>query len=165
MITSYEEVFERFLQRIKNDRDFFNYTGLSDEEVAELVNDHLNSLLNRAIDRIYEYGNPDFNFYDKDDDLQQFNNKLIPQEINLLADLMYASYANEELNKLKAFEITFRSSELNVFSPANERKSKMEMVKDIEEKAIRNLNNYLARDRNTWEYKKIIGENHGYFQN
>src|SRR5690625_4680717 len=116
--TSYEEVFDRFIQRIKNDRSFFEYDGLTDEEIVEIVTDHLNSLLNRAVDRIYEFGNPDINFYNKDDDLQQFNEKLIPQEINLLADLMYVSYVQEELNRFKAFELTFRSSELNVFSPA-----------------------------------------------
>lgn len=155
MATPYQVIFDKFIKKIKNDTDFFNYTGLSDSDIEEIVNKHLNSLLDRSVDFIYQFGNPDVNLYDKDDALQQFNVDLVNQEIALLADIMYFSYVEEERNKIKTFSITFRSDELNVFSPANERRTVLTMIETLEGSIVNSIQNYLARDRKTWNYKSI----------
>lgn len=155
LATSYQLIYDKFIKKIKNDDQFFNYKNLPDEVIEELVNDHLISLLERSIEKIYNFGLPDVNFHNKNDELKEFNFELIPQEISLLSDLMYLNYFDEERNKLKVFGVTFRSSELNVFSPANDRKSFLDMLQNIETEAINQISNYLSRDRVTWEQKSI----------
>lgn len=155
MATSYEVLTTKFIKKLKNDDDFFNYSGLDDAEIEELVTEHLNSLIDRAVGFIYKFGNPDINLYDKDDEQQQFNVDLVNQEIDLLADLMYFSYVEEERNKIRAFSLTFRSNELNVFSPANERRTVLEVIEKLERTAINSVQNYFSRDRHTWRYKSI----------
>jgi hypothetical protein len=153
--TPYDVVYEKFLKRLKNDSQFLNYKNVSEEEIEELVNEHLYNLLERAVDRLYDFGLPDIDFYNRNDEEKQFNEDLVPQEINLLADLMFLSYLDEDKNKLKAFEITFNSRELNVFSPANNRNSFLNMISNIENQIINNIHNYYIRDRQTWKIKSI----------
>lgn len=155
MSTPYDVVYEKFLKRLKNDSQFLNYKNVSEEEIEELVNEHLYNLLERAVDRLYDFGLPDIDFYNRNDEEKQFNEDLVPQEINLLADLMFLSYLDEDKNKLKAFEITFNSRELNVFSPANNRNSFLNMISNIENQIINNIHNYYIRDRQTWKIKSI----------
>lgn len=157
MSTSYDVIYDKFIRRLKNDDKFFDYKDVSDLELQELVNEHLDSLLDRSVDLIYEYGNPDIDFYDCDNNLKMFNQDLTKQEIALLSNLMYLSYVEQERNRMKALELTFKSSELNVFSPANERKSKMELIDSISNEILGSLVNYLSRDRLTWKYKTNSG--------
>ncbi|PAD70723.1 hypothetical protein CHH83_02650 [Bacillus sp. 7586-K] len=158
MSTSYSVIFDKFIKKLKGDTQFFHYQNLTEDEINEIVEDHLISLLNSAIDKLYNYGLPDFDFYDKDDSLQIFNGDLVRQEIALLTDLMYLSYIEEDANKLKAYGLIFRTSEINtLFSPANDRKTFMEMVKGIEENIIGSINNYYSRNRLTWKEKSIYG--------
>ncbi|MEC0210232.1 hypothetical protein P4H70_14940 [Paenibacillus ehimensis] len=155
MSTSYEPIFDKFIKKLKNDDQFFSYKGMDTEELEEILKDHLNSLLDRAVSYIYKFGKPDINLYNRSDDTQKFDVDLVNQEIDLLSDLMYTCYIQEQRNKIKAFGLTFKSSELNVFSPANERKSTLDMIKGLEEESINSIQNYLSRERKTWEYKSI----------
>lgn len=158
MSTSYKEIFDKFIKKLKGDTQFFHYQNLTEDEINEIVEDHLISLLNRAIDELYNYGLPDFDFYDKDDALHVFNGELVKQEIALLTDLMYLSYIQEDVNKLKAFGLVFRTSEINaLFSPANDRKTYLEMVASVKNKIVGSINNYYSRDRLTWKVKSIYG--------
>lgn len=158
MTTNYQVVFDKFIKKLKGDNQFFNYGNLSDFEINQMVEDHLISLLGRAIDKLYDSGLPDFDFYNKDDALQQFNDQLVPQEISLLSDLMYLAYLEEDRNKLKAFGLVFKTSEINtMFSPANDRKSYLDMLSSIENNILNSVANYLSRDRNTWKYKSLYG--------
>lgn len=157
MSTSYEMVFKKFIKKLKNDTQFFNYKNVPEDEINRMVEDHLITLLNTAIDKLYSFGLPDFDFYDKDDKAQLFNGNLVVQEIGLLADIMYFAYAEEDRNKFKALGTVFRTSEINVFSPANERNSYMNMI-ETEEVRVNNLiSNYYSRDRHTWKEKSIYG--------
>lgn len=158
MKTEYQLIFDKFIKKLKGDKQFFNYRNLSEAEINEIVEDHLMSLLDRAIDRIYDFGSPDFDFYNRDDQLHQFNNELVKQEIALLSDLMYLAYLEEDRNKLKAVGLKFRTSEVNVlFSPANDRKTYLEMVDKVESNTINSVVNYLSRNRLTWKEKSIYG--------
>jgi hypothetical protein len=158
MSTPYNVIFDKFIKKLKGDTQFFNHGQLTDEQINILVNDHLLSLLNRSIDKIYEYGNPDFNFHDKDDESQQFNKELVKQEISLLSEIMYFSYAEEDRNKLKVMGTRFRTSEVNVlFSPANDRKTYLEMIAELEASINNSISNYFSRNRTTWQMKSIYG--------
>lgn len=156
-MTSYQVIFEKFIKKLKGDTHFFNYKDIPTSEIEAIVEEHLLSLLERAINKIYELGLPDINFYNKDDLTQNFNEELTPQEINLLSDLMYLAYLEEDRNKLKVIQTTFRSNELNVLSPANERNSYLNMLEGIESNIINSVINYLSRDRKTWEFKSLYG--------
>lgn len=156
MSTSYDPIFTKFIRKLKGDSQFFNYQNLSDTEIVE---EHLLSLLDRAIDKLYFYGMPDINFYDKDDISLTFNVDLVPQEISLLSDLMYLSYFEEDRNKLKAYGMQFKTSEINLmFSPANDRKTYMDMLSQIESGIVDSIINYFSRDRLTWKEKSIYGD-------
>ena len=160
MSTPYNVIFDKFIKKLHGDKSFFNYKGLSESEINDLVKEHLISLLNTSIDRLYTYGLPDFDFYDKNDTLQTFNGELVNQEVSLLSDLMYLAYFEEDKNKLRALGLVFKTSEINtVFSPANDRKTFLDMVKNIESKSINDINNYFARDRLTWQFKSVYGGN------
>lgn len=159
MPTDYKLIFDKFIKKLKGDKQFFNYSSLTEEEINEIIENHMVSLLNSAIDRLYTVGHPDIDLYDKDDELQVINQKLIPQEISLLSELMYLSYLEEDINKLKALGAVFRTSEINVIaSPANERKTTMDMIKDVEFKTMGSVSNYLSRNRKTWNFKSIYGD-------
>jgi hypothetical protein len=156
MSTSYDVIYKKFYKRLVNDTQFFNYQGLTEERIKELVADHTLDLLNQSIDEIYRYGKPEVDFYDKDDELLQFNFDLVSQEIPIFVDLMYQKYFDEDKNKLKAFGLQFTSDELNVIcSPANDRKTFLEMVNKLELKNINTIKDYLTRDRKTWLHKSI----------
>jgi len=150
MATSYDVVFKPFYEKIKGDKLYF--IGTDPEIESQSI-----ELLKRAINIIYKYGNPDFNFYNTDDSLKQFNEDLVPQEVELLADLMYEARKMESKNLLDYQGLTFTSKELNIFSPANERDSVIKMINGISQQNVGSINNYLARDRVTWKYKSMYG--------
>lgn len=159
MSTSYQLIFDKFVKKLQGDTQFFDYKDLSVVEINEQVEGHLISLLNTSIDKIYFYGSPDIDFYNKDDTLEVFNIDLVNQEISLLVDIMYFAYAEEDRNKLKAYGLVFRSSEMNVlFSPANDRKTYLDMIEKIETNVVNAISNYLSRDRITWKLKSIYGD-------
>lgn len=158
-MTSYQVIFDKFIKKLKGDTQFFNYGNLTDAEINALVDDHLVALLNRAIDKLYSFGLPDINFYDKDDTTQNFNENLVPQEISLLVELMYLSYVEEDMNKLKSLGLVLRTSEINaLFSPANDRKTYLDMVSKLENNIVNSINQYFARDRESWKLKSIYGD-------
>lgn len=155
MTTPYEIIFDKFIKKLKGDTSMFKYSNLSETEINELIEEHLISLLDRAIDRLYEFGLPDIDFYDRDNTMQKFNEKLVPQEIALLSEIMYLCYMEEDINKLKAMGLFFRTSEIDLFSPANERKSYMQMLESIESNVLNSITNYFSRDRLSWKYRSV----------
>jgi hypothetical protein len=156
MATPYSIIFNKFYKRLVNDKQFFNYSGLTEDQIKTLVQDHTLDLLEQAIEAFYKIGNPVIDFYDKDDNAQQFNVDLVKQEISLIVDLMYQKYFDEDKNKLHAFGLIFTSNELNVVaSPANDRKTFLEMIKNIDKNNLNALSDYFCRDRKTWQRKSI----------
>lgn len=156
MATSYQILSDKFTKRLINDKNFMNYSSdLSEPEIETLVNDHIKDLIDQSVGMIYKYGNPDVNFYDKNDTTETFNFDFVNQEISLFIEIMYYCYMAEDRNKLHILGLTFKSSELAVFSPAADRDSYLSMLEKIEIKVINSVCDYLARDRETWLYKSI----------
>ncbi len=158
MATSYETIFNRFYKQLVKDNKFFKYSDtLTEAEKQELIKDRTIDLLNQAIDMLYEYDVPQVDFYDKDDTLQVFNFDLINQEIPLLVKLMRYKYFEEDKNLLHAVQVNFKSSELNILSPANERSTTVKMIDDIKTDCENAINHYFSMNRSTWTPKSIYG--------
>ncbi|WP_061328774.1 hypothetical protein [Clostridium botulinum] len=153
MNTPLEKIYDRFIKKIKNDEDFFDYKDLSEDEVKSIVGDHLIELFTQAIEEIYDNGNPDVDLYDINKEKEEFNFELTHLEISLIVNLMYQKYIEEDRVKLKALQFFFRSDELNVFSPANERKTFEDMLDKIISENKRRMSSYFARDRITGKIK------------
>lgn len=153
MNTPLEKIYDRFIKKIKNDEDFFDYKDLSEDEVKSIIGDHLIELFTQAIEEIYDNGNPDVNLYDINKEKEEFNFELTHLEISLIVNLMYQKYIEEDRVKLKALQFFFRSDELNVFSPANERKTFEDMLDKIISENKRRMSSYFARDRITGKIK------------
>ena len=153
--TLFDEVYTDFyMSKLMNDKSYTSYAGITDPvEVASLVEAHSLSLLKNSISMIYESGVPQIDFYDKDDIIGTFNNQLTDIEINLLNDCMHLLLLQEGRNKLKILGLTFKNSELNLFSPANDRDSYEKMLNTIGSDVESSIQSYLNRDRLTHKLK------------
>ena len=129
--TSFDKVTSRLLRKIEKDKDFFAYYNMSVSEIQSLVLEQATGYLYDAIDLLVSKCEPDVNFYDYDDELQMFNFELTQREIGLLASLMYEVYFERDEALLKAFKIRMTPSDLNQFSPANERSTFESMLSRI----------------------------------
>lgn len=155
MSTLFEPIRNKFFRRIEKDRDFFLYYNISVEEAIQLATKQANGYLIEAVEKLTDNCSPDIDFMDYDEVLEQFNSDLTKKEQGLLADLMYEVYFDRDLVLLKAFKIAMTPSDLNVFSPANERKSFTEMVKDIKLQNSVKIDHYISTDRLTNKPKLI----------
>lgn len=143
-MTSYDVVIERFMRKIKQDKDYFCINGVSEEEFVELLNRRSVELLDDAANEMQPLISlrQNVNFLDKDDLLERFNFELTSIEIDILSDMMVCKYFDEELIKLKTMQ-KYLGDDIKVFSPANERKTYLEMIdykRDIFLSKIANYN-------------------------
>ena len=115
-----------------------------------------------AIDLLTSKCEPDTDFYDYDEELLQFNFKLTQREIGLLSSLMYEVYFERDEALLKAFKIRMTPSDLNQFSPANERKSFEDMLQRIKDENTNKIAKYVSTDRNTGKRKMIDHSQYDY---
>ena len=131
--TSFDKITSRLLRKIEKDKDFFAYYNLSVSEVQSLVMEQATGYLYDAIDLLTSKCEPPVDMYNYDEELMEFNFELTQREIGLLASLMYEVYFERDEALLKAFKIRMTPSDLNQFSPANERKSFEDMLQRIKD--------------------------------
>ena len=160
--TSFDKITSRLLRKIEKDKDFFEYYNLSVSEVQSIVMEQAVGYLYDAIDLLTSKCEPDTDFYDYDEELLQFNFKLTQREIGLLASLMYEVYFERDEALLKAFKIRMTPSDLNQFSPANERKSFEDMLQRIRDENTNKIAKYVSTDRNTGKRKMIDHSQYDY---
>lgn len=160
--TSFDKVISRLLRKIEKDKDFFAYYNMSVSEVQSLVMEQATGYLYDAVDLLTSKCEPDVNFYDYDEELQEFNFSLNQREIGLLASLMYEVYFERDEALLKAFKIRMTPSDLNEFSPANERKTFEDMLQRIKNENINKIAKYVSTDRNTGKRKMIDHSQYDY---
>lgn len=153
--TSFEKVISRLLRKIEKDKDFFSYYNVSVSEVQSLVMEQATGYLYDAIDLLVSKCEPDVDFYNYDDELQMFRFELTQREIGLLASLMYEVYFERDEALLKAFKIRMTPSDLNQFSPANERASFENMLARIKTENRNDISRYISTDRKTGKRKTI----------
>lgn len=153
--TSFEKVISRLLRKIEKDKDFFSYYNMSVSEVQSLVMEQATGYLYDAIDLLVSKCEPDVDFYNYDDELEIFRFELTQREIGLLASLMYEVYFERDEALLKAFKIRMTPSDLNQFSPANERASFENMLTRIKAENRNDISRYISTDRKTGKRKTI----------
>ena len=160
--TSFDEVISRLLRKIEKDKDFFSYYNLSVSEVQSLVMEQATGYLYDAIDLLTSKCEPPVDMYNYDEELMQFNFELTQREIGLLASLMYEVYFERDEALLKAFKIRMTPSDLNQFSPANERASFENMLQRIKNENTNKIAKYVSTDRKTGKRKMIDHSQYDY---
>ena len=160
--TSFDKVTSRLLRKIEKDKEFFAYYNLSVSEVQLLVMEQATGYLYDAIDLLTSKCEPPVDMYNYDEELMQFNFELTQREIGLLASLMYEVYFERDEALLKAFKIRMTPSDLNQFSPANERASFENMLQRIKNENTNKIAKYVSTDRKTGKRKMIDHSQYDY---
>ena len=153
--TSFDKVIQRLLRKIEKDRDFFAYYNVSVTEAQAVIIDQATGFLYDAIDLLTSKCEPDVDFYNYDEECWCFNFELTQKEVGLLASLMYEVYFERDEALLKAFKIRMTPSDLNQFSPANERASFENMLARIKAENTNKIAKYASTDRLTGKRKMI----------
>lgn len=156
-MTSFQVVYDAFYNKMEEDADFFNYFDLTEQQAMTLAAERAHNYLMEAIAVIDLKVEADetADFDDYDDEIWAFNWDLTRVEIDLLACLMYEQEYKRQYSKLKAFEMQHVPSTLQVFSPANERKTIKSVLDGIHEENMTKIDNYIARDRTTKKFKTL----------
>lgn len=151
MGTPYKKVSERFLDKIKNDKKFFTYKGLTEEEIKELITKRTNFLLDNAVIELEFKINPVhmISFIDKNDELEEFNFNLTLPEEDLISDLMVAKYYEEQLAGINKRMDYVGEQGKPLFSLATDRKTLMDLVSFVYNSFNVKLDEYNGRDRTT----------------
>ena len=160
--TSFDKITSRLLRKIEKDKDFFEYYNLSVSEVQSIVMEQAVGYLYDAIDLLTSKCEPPVDMYNYDEELMQFNFELTQKEIGLLASLMYEVYFERDEALLKAFKVRMTPSDLNQFSPANERASFENMLQRIKNENTNKIAKYVSTDRKTGKRKMIDHSQYDY---
>lgn len=155
MATSFELPINRFLYRIEEDREFFQYFNLSEMEAMQLARHRAKNYLRDAIDRMMIDGMPDIDFTDIDDITEEFNADLTSREVFILASLMYEFYLRKDIAKLKTYSVNYTSSDLRVFDPSNARSTFKALYDGVVQENEKLLDQYRCTDRLTGAFKGI----------
>ena len=155
MATPFEAPISRFLYRVEEDRDFFQYFNLDDVEALQLARKRAQNYLYDAADRIMMECAPDIDFTDMDDTLAQFNADLTSREVFLLSSLMYEYYLAKDIAKIKTYSVNYTATDLRVFDPSNARTSFMEIYNGVKAENEKLLDLYRNTDRLTGAAKSI----------
>ena len=84
-----------------------------------------------------------------------FTETLTNTEINLLVKAMFLMYLQRDLTVLRTFHGVMTSSDLNMYSPANERKTFVAMVQQYEDNLKVEISEYQMVDRLTGGFIQI----------
>jgi hypothetical protein len=162
MPTSFNVPIQAFFRRVERDTDFFDYYNVDSNEAMSLASEQAYGYLIESISDVINRGSPDIDFNDftVNEDSNgihsgEFNFDLTQNEVNLLAQLMYEKYFNRDFVKLRAFKLQLSPTDLNVFSPANERATFISMYDQVRSESIRMLDDYASHDRVTGKLKTI----------
>lgn len=152
-ITPFSDVIQAFYHYIENDVDFFSYFELTEEESMEVAGQRAEVLLKEATSYLCNILVVENVFSTVEDDA--FTEKLTSVEINLLVKAMFLCYLNRDLTTLRTFHGVMTSSDLNMYSPANERKTFIDMVEKFEDELRIEISEYQMRDRTTGQFVQI----------
>lgn len=155
MGTPFLEPINRFLRRIEEDRDFFQYFQLSDDEALDLARRRARNYLEDAIDRMMMDGRPSVDLTDIDEGSFSFNIELTRNEVFLLSSLMYEYYLDKDISRIKTLNINYTGTELRVFDPSNARSSFLQLYENVQRQNEKLLDTYRNVNRETGEFISI----------
>jgi len=151
--TTFSDVIQSFYHYIEQDVDFFSYFELDEEESMEVAGQRAEVLLKEATSYLCNILVVENVYSTTDGDA--FTEKLTNVEINLLVKAMFLCYLNRDLTTLRTFHGVMTSSDLNMYSPANERKTFVDMVEKFEDELRIEISEYQMRDRTTGQFIQI----------
>ena len=151
LATSFDSIYDIFFKRVINDPDFFGYKNVPDEDVLELMKTNAFDYMIESISTVYEFCTPTVDFNDYDIDAEEFGFDFTKTEIQIFANLMFEKFLSRDYAKLKIYQKHFTQNEVKMFSPAQERKTFVEMLDKIIYKNVSALKSYGSRDRITNE--------------
>ena len=154
--TDFNIILDRFYNRIEKDEDFFNYYNVGVKEAVAIAEKRAINYLTESLDDLSCIGNLQVDFSDYDTDTLEINFKLLPKEINILVDMMFLKYMRRDEALLHAMEINFTPSDLTVFSPANERTSYRNFIKQLSDDLEIRIDDYKSRERLTGVLRQTI---------
>lgn len=170
-MTAFSDVINAFYHYIEKDVDFFDYFELDEEECMEVAGQRAGVLLDEAISYLCrkliienvfshtEMVQPEESEDDQEDEdntgYMAFTETLTNTEINLLVKAMFLMYLQRDLTVLRTFHGVMTSSDLNMYSPANERKTFVAMVQQYEDNLKVEISEYQMFDRNTGGFIQI----------
>ena len=154
--TDFSTILKRFYNRIEKDEKFFNYYNVNIDEAIQIATQRATNYLIESLDDLSMVGNLQVDFSDYDEEIQEINFKLLPKEINLIVEMMFLKYMKRDETLLHAMEINFTPSDLSVFSPANERTSYRNFIKELSDAVEIKIDDYKNRDRMTNALKQTI---------
>lgn len=158
MATPWQNITDQFFDMIEENVDFFNYYNLSDGESMYLASQRARSMLKEAITRMSLECDSDIDFtdyYEDESGEMYFTEDLTRTEEHLLASLTYEAFLRRDIAKLRAFSHKYTPTDLQVFSPANDRKTFMQMYADLCQENRLLLDRYKSKDRITGEMKQV----------
>ena len=152
-MTPYENVTDRFIRKIKQDKEYFCIGAVTEEEFEEILSQRTLELLEDSLNEIQPLiaVQQNINFLDKNDFMEQFNFDLTTIEEDLISDMMVVKYFDEELVKLKTMQ-KYLGDDIKVFSPAAERMSFINMITYKRNLFSTKLANYNTKHRLTGKF-------------
>lgn len=155
-MTPYSEIIDRFERKIQKDKNYFCYgKDINDEQLASIINTRSLGLLEDAVDEFDSYIDIQqkqyVDFANRSDIGETFNFDLIKTEIDLISDLMVVKYFDETLVELRALQ-KYLGKDIVNWSPNEERKTFLEMVKYKHDLFDKKIANYNMINRETGEY-------------
>jgi hypothetical protein len=147
MPTPFDTINDIFFSKIEEDSNFFDYYNLTAEQSEQLASDRADMYLKEAAARLVLETNGDINFCDYDTTMRTFNFDASNTEKELLASLQFEAYLERSYSKLNALDRSYAPSDLQVFSPANDRRTFINMYNDVKEENIAKIDKYNAKDR------------------
>ena len=154
--TDFSTILNRFYNRIEKDEKFFNYYNIDVNEAIQIATQRATNYLIESLDDLSMVGNLQVDFSDYDEEIQEINFKLLPKEMNLIVEMMFLKYMKRDEALLHAMEINFTPSDLSVFSPANERTSYRNFIRELTDAIEIKIDDYKNRDRFTNALKQTI---------
>jgi len=154
-MTPYQTFYDLFLNKIVEDAEFFQYNNVPANEAQALAMVKCDIYLQEAFAELTSRCKPDVDFDNRNDTEKVLNIDTTHKENELIAYLMYEKYFEKDMTKLKRLQQYYVGNELNYFSPANERKTFVEMFKYLQDKNTQRIKEYESRDRITGAYKGL----------
>lgn len=157
MATDRALVRQAFYDRIESDNAFYQYYGdLEESEIQEIADERANTYIKEAITLLRRKCELDLTLA-VNETTDDFEEDLTDEEIQLLGgDLAFEVYIARDIAKMKTRINTFTSSDLKALhSPANERKSFMEMYAALRVENATKISDYAARDRLTGKFRSV----------
>ena len=157
MATDRALVRQAFFDRIESDNGFFQYYGdLDDSEIQAIADERANTYIKEAITLLKRKCELDLTLAVNETD-DEFEEDLTDEEVQLIGgDLAFEVYIARDVAKMKTRINTFTSSDLKALhSPANERKSFMDMYESIRAENQVKIADYASRDRSTGKFVSV----------